>query len=43
MINITNFDPNQIKVDKKSYKNVIIYYIAYITISKILAMERLMV
>ena len=31
MITIKNFDPNQIKVDKKSYKNIIIYYIGYIT------------
>ena len=31
MITIKNFDPNQIKVDKKSYKNIIIYDIGYIT------------
>ena len=31
MINIKNFDSNQIKIDKKSYKNIIIYYIGYIT------------
>ena len=27
MINITNFDPNLLKTDKKSYKNIDIYYI----------------
>ena len=32
MINIKNFDPNNIKLDKKSYKNILIYYIAYVTI-----------
>ena len=31
MINIKNFDANQPKIDKKSYKNIIIYYIRYIT------------
>ena len=31
MINIKYFDPNQIKIDKKSYKNNIAYYIGYIT------------
>ena len=31
MINIKNFDPNHVKMDKKSYKNIIIYYIGYIT------------
>ena len=30
MINIKNFDPNLLKIDKKSYKNI--YYIGYITI-----------
>ena len=30
MINITNFDPNLLKIDKKSYKNIDIYYIGYI-------------
>ena len=32
MINIKNFGPNQIKIDKQSYKNIDIYYIGYITI-----------
>ena len=31
MINITNFDPNLLKIDKKSYKNIDIYYIGYIS------------
>ena len=31
MINIKNFDPNLLKVEKKSYKNIDIYYISYIT------------
>ena len=30
MINIANFDPNLLKIDKKSYKNIDIYYIGYI-------------
>ena len=31
MINIEDFDPNLLKIDKKSYKNIDIYYIGYIT------------
>ena len=31
-INIKNFDPNNIKIDEKLYKNILIYYIAYVTI-----------
>ena len=31
MINIINFDPNLLKIDKKSYKNIDIDYIGYIT------------
>ena len=31
-INIKNFDPNNIKIDEKSYKNILIYYIGYVTI-----------
>ena len=26
MINIKNLDPNEIKIDKKSYKNNLVYY-----------------
>ena len=35
MINIKNFDSNLLKIDKKSYKNIAIYYIWYITIKEI--------
>ena len=31
LINITNFDPNLLKIDKKSHKNIDIYYIGHIT------------
>ena len=27
IINIKEFDPNNIKIDEKSYKNIFIYYI----------------
>ena len=27
-----NFDPNNTKIDEKSYKNILIYYIGYVTI-----------
>ena len=27
VINIKNFDANEIKIDEKSYKNILIYYI----------------
>ena len=30
-----HFEPNLVKIDKKSYKNIDIYYIGYITIKKI--------
>ena len=32
IINIKNFDLNNIKIDEKSYKNTLIYYIGYVTI-----------
>ena len=35
IINLKNFDSNLLKIDKKSYKNIDIYYIGYITIKKI--------
>ena len=35
MINLKNFDTNFLKIDKKSYKNINIYYIGYITTEKI--------
>ena len=34
IINIENFDPNDIKIDEKSYKNIIIYDIGYVTIKE---------
>ena len=30
--NIKISDPNNIKIDEKSYKNILIYYIGYVTI-----------
>ena len=35
VINLKDFEPNLLKIDKKSYKNIDIYYIGYITIKKI--------
>ena len=32
IINIKNFDSNLLKIDTKSYKNIDIYYIGYITV-----------
>ena len=32
MINIKKFDRNNIKLDEKSYKTILIYYIGYVTI-----------
>ena len=32
IINIKNFDSNNIKIDEKSYKNLLIYYTGYVTI-----------
>ena len=29
-INIKIFDPNNIKIDEKSYKNILMYYIRYV-------------
>ena len=34
-INIKNFEPNLLEIDRKSYKNIGIYNIGYITIKKI--------
>ena len=31
IINIKNFDPDLLKIDKNSYKSIDIYYIGYIT------------
>ena len=35
MINLQDFESNLLKVDKKLYKNIDIYYTGYITIKKI--------
>ena len=32
IINIKFFDPNNIKIDQKSYNNILIYYIGFVTI-----------
>ena len=32
IISIKNFVPNDIKIDEKSYKNIVIYYVEYLTI-----------
>ena len=32
IINIENFGPNNIKIDEKLYKNILIYYVGYVTI-----------
>ena len=32
IINIKKFNPNNIKIDKQSYKNIVIYYNGYVTI-----------
>ena len=34
MINIEDFDPNLLKIGKKSHKDINIYHIGYITIKK---------
>ena len=32
IINIKNFDLNDTKIDEKSYKDILFYYIGYVTI-----------
>ena len=39
MINIEEFDSNLLKLDKKSYKDINIYYIGYITIKKLVILK----
>ena len=34
IINIENFDPDNIKIDENSYKNILIYYKGCVTIKK---------
>ena len=38
-INIKNFNSNLLKIDKKSYKDIDIYYIEYITIKKFVILK----
>ena len=35
IIDIRSFDANKIKIDEKSYKNILIYYIGYVTIKEL--------
>ena len=39
MINLKNFESNLLKIDKKSYKNIGIYNIGYITIKKLMIVK----
>ena len=32
IINIKHFEPDKIKIDEKSYKKILVYYIRYVTI-----------
>ena len=43
MINLKDFEPNLLTIDKKSYKSVGICNIRYITIKKVMIMEILTV
>ena len=43
IINIEEFNSNLLKIDKKSYKNINIYYTGYITIRKISDCENITV
>ena len=38
IIDTENFYPNNIKIDEKSYKNILIYYIRYVTIKEYVKM-----
>ena len=37
-VNIEYFDPNNIKIDENSYKNILIYYIGYVAIKEYIKM-----
>ena len=41
IINIKHFEPNLLKIGRKSYKNIGIYNIGYITIKKINDYEKI--
>ena len=32
IINIKSFDPNNIEINEKTYENIFVYYIGYVTI-----------
>ena len=34
IVNIKYFDPNNVRIDEKSYNNILVYYIGYVTIKK---------
>ena len=38
MINIKNLDPNNIKIGKKLYKKILIYYLGYVTPNSVKAL-----
>ena len=42
MINIKDFDPSLIKIDTKSYKNIGIFHIGYIT-KKVLVIVKILI
>ena len=39
IIDLKTFDARLLKIDKKSYKNIVIYYIGYVTIKKMIIMR----
>ena len=39
MINVKKFDSNLLKIDKKSYKDIGIYNIGYITVKKLMIIK----
>ena len=41
IINLKTFDSKSLKIDKKSYKNIGIYNIRYVTIKKIVDCENI--
>ena len=41
MINLENFESNLLKIEKKHYKNIYIYYVGYITVKKIADCENI--
>ena len=43
MINIKEFDSSLLKIDEKSYANISIYHIQYITIKNLMIMKKLII